>query len=95
MIRLGLIFFKAVFFTKKTIKTVKDENIDDKEEYLNIRLTTNHVKIKRKLNSNDMAKSIPRYVATPLPPLNFNQIGNTCPKKVTMHDNCVNTGKYF
>ena len=95
MIRLGLIFFKAVFFTKKTIKTVKDENIDDKEEYLNIRLTTNHVKIKRKLNSNDMANSIPRYVATPLPPLNFNQIGKTCPKKVMMQDNWVNSGKYF
>ena len=73
----GLIFFKAVYFTKKTIKTVKDENIDDKEEYLNIRVITNHVKIKRKLNCSDIAKSIPRYVATPLPPLNLNQIGNT------------------
>ena len=87
MMRLGLIFFKAVFFTKKTIKTVKDENIDDKEEYLNISATTNHVKIKSELNCNDIAKSIPRYVAIPLPPLNFNQIGNTCPKKVMMQDN--------
>ena len=26
-------------------------------------------------------KSIPTYVATPLPPLNFNHIGKTCPKK--------------
>tara|TARA_B110000858_G_scaffold150429_1_gene171194 strand:+ start:323 stop:460 length:138 start_codon:yes stop_codon:yes gene_type:complete len=25
--------------------------------------------------------SIPTYVATPLPPLNLSQIGNTCPKK--------------
>ena len=41
--RSGLIFFKAVSFRKKTIKTVKDENIDDKEEYLNISETTNHV----------------------------------------------------
>ena len=44
IIRFGFIFFEAVSFTKKTIQTVKDENIDDKEEYLNIRVTTNHVK---------------------------------------------------
>ena len=25
--------------------------------------------------------NIPTYVATPLPPLNLSQIGNTCPKK--------------
>ena len=27
-------------------------------------------------------QSIPIYVATPLPPLNFNQIGNTCPRNI-------------
>ena len=27
-----------------------------------------------------MANKIPTYVATPLPPLKFNQIGKTCPK---------------
>ena len=31
-------------------KIVKDENIEDTDEYLNINETTNHVKINKKLN---------------------------------------------
>ena len=34
----------------------------------------------------DSANKIPRYVATPLPPLNLSQIGKRCPKKATRHD---------
>ena len=79
--------FKTVSLMKLTTKTVKAPNIDDKEEYLNIKDTTNHVKINKRLNGSDMANNIPRYVATPFPPLNFNQIGNICPKKVTIQDN--------
>ena len=77
----SLIDFKAVSLMKVTTKTVNDPNIEDSEEYLNIRDTTNQVKINKKLNCNDKANNIPRYVATPFPPLNFNQIGKTCPKK--------------
>ena len=69
----------TVSLKKLTTKTVSDENIADKDEYLNIKETINHVKINKKLNWIDKAAIIPKYVATPLPPLNFNQIVNTCP----------------
>ena len=36
---------------------------------------------KRILKLNDKAKIIPKYVATPFPPLNFNQAGKICPIK--------------
>ena len=67
--------FNTLTFIKETINTVKDANIDDKEEYLNTNETTNHVKINKKLNCKDKANNLPRYVASPLPHLNFNQRG--------------------
>ena len=73
--KFGSIDIKTFSLKKVTTKTVKEENIDDNEEYLKIRDTTNHVKINKKLNWIDKANNIPRYVATPFPPLNFNQIG--------------------
>ena len=60
-----------------TINTVKVEKIEDNEEYLNIRETIIHVKINKKLNGMEKTNSIPKYVATPFPPLKFNQTGNT------------------
>ena len=72
---LGSIDFKALSLINVTTKTVREENIEDREEYLNINETTNQVKINRKLNCNDKANNIPKYVATPFPPLNFIQIG--------------------
>ena len=78
--------FKAVSLTKDTIKTVNDPNIEDKEEYLNIRETTNQEKINKKLNWSDKANNIPRYVATPFPPLNLSQIGKRCPKNANIDD---------
>tara|TARA_B100000745_G_scaffold294599_1_gene237812 strand:+ start:2831 stop:2953 length:123 start_codon:yes stop_codon:yes gene_type:complete len=39
-----------------------------------------------------MQKSIPRYVATPFPPLNFNHIEKTCPKKIDKDDRNKNSG---
>ena len=42
--------FSAVSLIKVTINTVNDENIEDRDEYLNIRETVNHVKINRKPN---------------------------------------------
>ena len=72
----GLIDFKAVSLIKQIIKMVSDANIEDNEEYLNINKTTIQVKINNKLNSIDSANKIPKYVATPFPPLNFNHTGN-------------------
>ena len=81
-----LIKFKTFSLMDATTKTVKEENIDDKEEYLNISETTDHVKINKKLNWIDKANNIPKYVATPFPPLNFSQTGKRCPKKVNRQD---------
>ena len=77
---------RAVSLIKFTINTVKDENIEDRDEYLNIRETVSHVNTNRRPNCIDRASKIPRYVATPFPPLNFSQIGKTCPKKANRHD---------
>ena len=78
--------FKAVSLIKVITKTVNEPNIEDSDEYLNIRETTNQVKINKKLNCIDNANNIPRYVATPLPPLNLIQIGNRCPKNANRLD---------
>ena len=40
----------VVSLIKETTKTVNVENIEDIEEYLNIKETTSHVKINKKLN---------------------------------------------
>ena len=69
------------------MNTVNDANIEETDEYLNIRETTSQVNINRRPDSIDRASKIPRYVATPLPPLNFNQTGKMCPKKANKHDN--------
>ena len=71
----------VVSLNKLTIKTVKEANIEDNDEYLKIKEITNHVKINNNPYSKVTANKIPRYVATPLPPLNLSHIGNTCPKK--------------
>ena len=44
---------------KFTTKTVKDANIEDTEEYLNISDITNQVNPNNKNNCNDKAASIP------------------------------------
>ena len=41
-------------------KTEKDANIDDRDEYLNIRDITNQVNINRENNCRDKAPSIPK-----------------------------------
>ena len=87
--------FIKVSFMKFTTKTVKEANIEDTDEYLNIRVITNQVNANKKNSCNDKAASIPTKVATPLPPLNFNQIGKRCPKKADKQDNSINSGKYF
>ena len=85
----------AISLNELTMKTVRAANIDDKEEYLKMRDITNHVNINSKLNWIDKANRIPRYVATPLPPLNCNQMGNMWPKKVERHDKWTKSLKYW
>ena len=45
--KFGSIDIKTFSLKKVTTKTVKEENIDDKEEYLNIRDTATQVKINK------------------------------------------------
>ena len=51
--KFGSIALTAFSLNKVTTKTVKEANIDDKEEYLNIKETTIHVKINKILNPYD------------------------------------------
>ena len=81
-----MIACKAVSFTNVITRTVNDANIEDSDEYLNIKATSIHVNIKSKLNCNDRANKIPKYVATPFPPLNFSHKGKRWPKKADKHD---------
>ena len=55
--------------------------IDESDEYLNNRNTIAQLATKISPNKIFIENKIPTYVATPLPPLNLSQIGNTCPKK--------------
>ena len=48
--RLGSIDLITLSLIRTTTNTVKDEKIEDKEEYLKIKDTTNHVKINSELN---------------------------------------------
>ena len=59
---------------------------EDNDEYLNIKKTTNQIIPKDKPRYRLIQQSIPTYVATPFPPLNFSQIGKTCPKKTHNED---------
>jgi len=62
------------------------ETSEDNDEYLNIKKTVNQIIPKQIPRYKLMQHSIPTYVATPFPPLNFNQIGKTCPKKIHNED---------
>ena len=78
---------KITVSRKKFItKTVNDENIDDKEEYLNIKDTIIQVNINKKHNWKDRAVITPKYVATPFPPSNLSHTGNICPRKDIIAD---------
>ena len=61
--------------------TIIEAIIEDSDEYLEIKKVTNQDITKIKPYIKLIAKSIPTYVATPLPPLNLSHTGNTCPKK--------------
>ena len=72
---LGLVASITLSLIIVTIMIVSEENIDETDEYLNIKDTITHVKINKILRDNVKANKTPKYVATPFPPLNFNQIG--------------------
>ena len=73
----GLIAEIILSLTIATMKTVNEANIDDTDEYLKVSEIITQVKINKNANDNDVANNIPKYVATPFPPLKFNQIGKT------------------
>ena len=67
--------------------------IDDNDEYLvNINITIQLI-IKIVPNKIFIENKIPRYVATPFPPLNLSQTGNTCPKKAHNEAIYISSGK--
>ncbi len=76
-------------------RTVNEANIDDSDEYLNIKAVTNQTKMNRINNCVDRAPNIPKYVATPFPPLNFSHKGKICPKNTISAERFVNSGKYL
>ena len=70
-------------FSKKYeyTKTINVETIEDNDANLKRKAKANQQIPKIKKNLYDRANITPRYVATPFPPLNFSQIGKTCPNK--------------
>ena len=56
----GLIVCNAVSLIDDTTRTENEENIDDKDEYLNIKETQTQVKINNKLSWIDKANKIPK-----------------------------------
>ena len=64
-----------------TTNIVSEEKIEDTDEYLNINNTATHVNINKIAQGNDKANKIPKYVATPFPPLNLSHIGKQWPIK--------------
>jgi hypothetical protein len=55
--------------------------MDDSEEYLNKKDKVSHETPKIIANLYDKANIIPKYVATPFPPLKFNHTGKICPTR--------------
>ena len=66
---------------------------DDNEEYLNIKKTIYQTSVNPIPKYMLMQNSIPTYVATPFPPLNFNQTGKICPMKQINADSEVRSSK--
>ena len=63
------------------MQTIIEPSIDDREEYLKIIAIIIHATPKIKPSVNEIPKIIPKYVATPFPPLNLSQMGKICPMK--------------
>ena len=63
------------------MQTIIEAIIDDNEAYLKIIIVINHATPNIRPNKNEIPKIIPKYVATPFPPLNLSQMGKICPMK--------------
>ena len=86
-------FSSKLISKNEIINIINDEMIDDKEEYLVIKAIS--IQDKQKINPSfsDKISNIPRYVAIPLPPLNFNQTGYICPRNAARPDKKIKFGK--
>jgi hypothetical protein len=69
---------KNFFNIIEQIRTINAPIIEDREEYLKKKAISNQEAANKIPKGRDIAKIIPKYTATPFPPLNFNQIGNIC-----------------
>ena len=79
--------FNSKLFSNKEIKKITSaETIEAKDEYLVIKTTKNQEIQKNNPKLKDKTKIIPKYVATPFPPLNFNHTGNICQRKAARPD---------
>ena len=86
-------FSSKLISENEIINIINDEIIEDKEEYLVMNAINTQDKQKINPSLSDKISSIPRQVATPLPPLNFNQIGNICPRNAARPDKKIKFGK--
>ena len=69
--------------------------MDDTEEYLKIVVVINHTTTKIIPNIKEIPKIIPKYVATPFPPLNLSQTGKIWPMKHIKADKKTKSLKYL
>ena len=75
-------------------KTIKDPSIEDKEEYLKIKAMNTQLAPKTIPKLKDRAVIIPRYVATPFPPLKFSHEEKICPTKQVNEKKKIKSLKY-
>ena len=80
---------------KENKKTFNEPRIDDSEEYFVRENTINQEAEKTNAKLKESARTTPKQVATPLPPLNFNQTGNICPIKHIRPLNKMRSGYIF
>lgn len=62
------------------------EVIEDTEAYFVIKINNNQHTTKTIANLRFKNNKIPKYTATPFPPLNFNQIVKMCPRNTNIDD---------
>ena len=66
---------------------IKSDDINEANEaYFVKKIITIHRNVNTIASQIFIANNIPKYVATPFPPLNLSHIGNKCPKKTTKAD---------
>ena len=82
----------AFSFIKDITNTVNVAKIEDKEEYLKIKVIVIQVNINNNVKLLDNANKIPKKVATPFPPLNFSHIGKRWPRKTINADKSIDSG---